>query len=384
MTGSRPLDEDERFAAGLASLGAGPRVLRRFLEELPPPDAWEALARGRHPADVQGTYRDKARAEVLETVVGACERGGVSVLVRGSPGYPVDLADDPEAPAVLFAVGHLGVCDGAPRVTVVGTRSATPYGLGIASEFGQGLAEAGVVVVSGLARGIDTAAHSGAVAARGAAMLGVLGTAPDAPVARSQGYILQGVASNGMVISEIPPGSPGVPAWRFVVRNRVMAALAHVVVVVECHARGGALHTVKAAVQRGVPVTAVPGSVRSAASAGTNALLADGASVVRDLDDVIAALELAVAGRPSIRGPRRVQGRPAQEGAGGSLRGGRGGAPNAPAAKVLRALDQDPAPLDTVVRRSGLSLGEVALALEQLAESGLVASEGGWWSRPRR
>jgi DNA processing protein len=290
------------------------------------------------------------------------------------------LVSDHEAPAVLFAIGDPTVCDGVPRVSVVGTRSATPYGLGIASELGRGLADAGVVVVSGLARGIDTAAHSGALAAQGAPVFGVLGTAPDALLPRSQATLLRAVAERGVVVSELPPGSLGAPAWWFVVRNRVMAALAHVVVVVvECHVRGGALHTVKAASERGIAVTAVPGSVRSAASAGTNALLVDGASPIRDVDDVITTLELAIAGRPEISRPhpRRTSSRSHQ-----SSEPSR--APNPVAARVLRALDHDPAHLDTVVRRCGLSLGEVALALEQLAVSGLAASEGGWWSRPRR
>jgi DNA processing protein len=379
MSDAAWLTEDERYAAGLASLGAGPRRLRRFLDGFAPPEAWEALARGRHPADPQSRYRDKVRRDLLDKAAAACERSRTSVNVFGRARYPAGLAQDHEAPAVLFAVGDPMICDSFPRVSVVGTRSATPYGLGVASEFGSGLAEAGVVVVSGLARGIDAAAHTGALAVRGAPVLGVLGTAPDAPRPRWQATLLGDIARRGTVVSELPPGSSGAPAWWFVVRNRVMAAFSHVVVVVECHARGGALHTVKAATERSVAVTAVPGSVRSAASIGTNGLLVDGASPVRDVDDVIAVLELAIAGQSGISRPRRpptsCKSHPA---------GRRNRAPNPIAATVLRALDYDPAPLDTVVRRCGLSLGEVALALEQLAGSSLAASEGGWWSRPRR
>jgi DNA processing protein len=158
-----------------------------------------------------------------------------------------------------------------------------------------------------------------------------------------------------------------------------MAALAHVVVVVECHQRGGSLHTVAAALARGVTVTAVPGSVRSPASAGTNRLLVEGAVPVRDVDDVLTAVELAVVGRPDITPPRRTPGaaRPVA-----SDRPGRtlGEVPS----RVRRALDHDPATLEVVVRRSGLPLGDVSLALEQLAESGLAVGERGWWSLPRR
>ena len=372
------LTKDQQYAAALARLGAGPKRLRGFLDGLAPDEAWSALTRGRHPADPEGAYRDLARDELIKDVTVACERNNVSVLLRGESDYPVDLVDDHEAPAVLFALGDASICDGAPRVTVVGTRSATPYGLGVASDLGRGLAEAGVVVISGLARGIDTAAHSGALAGGGAPVLGVAGGPPDAPLSRLQSSLRRDVAGRGSVISELAPGTAGAPAWWFVVRNRVMAALGHVVVVVESHARGGALHTVKAAIERSVLVTAVPGSVRSAASAGTNSLLVDGACPVRDVDDVLAALELVIAGRPEISRPR-------PPGARRKCRrpGDRDVAPNPLASKLLHALDQDPAPLDTVVRRSGLPLGEVALGLEQLAASGLAASEGGWWSLPR-
>ncbi len=139
-----------------------------------------------------------------------------------------------------------------------------------------------------------------------------------------------------------------------------MAALVHVVVVVECHHRGGSLHTVAAALARGVTVTAVPGSVRSPASAGTNRLLVEGAAPVRDVDDVLTAVELAVVGHRDITPPRRPPVRRAGR-AQGVLRPLSEPVPS----RVRRALDQDPATLDVVVRRSGLPLGEVSLALEE-------------------
>ncbi len=369
------LKEEERYAAALSCLGAGPRRLREFVEILDPASAWEALAAGVHPADPKRQYRDKTRDRLLVSVTRACERSGIAVLVRGATGYPTDLADDPEAPAVLFARGDASVCDGAPRVAVVGTRSATPYGLGVASEIGRGLAGAGVVVVSGLARGIDSAAHRGAIDANCAPALGVLGTSLDAPIPRVQTDLRDDIATNGSAVSELPPGCAGAPAWWFVVRNRVIAALAHIVVVVECHARGGALHTVKAATRRGLPVAAVPGSVRSAASSGTNSLLVDGATPVRDVADVLTLLELAIAGRPQIA-PPKPPGRNA-----GFVPGQIRAVVGPTTARVLEFLESDPVPLDTVIRRSGLSLGEVSLALEELSDRGLAATDAGWWSR---
>lgn len=376
MRTSADLTDDERAAAALAALGAGPARLRRFLDGYTPEAAFVALASGRHRADPSQAYRAKALDALLDAVERSCARSGAAVRVLGSPGYPDALAADHEAPGVLFTLGDPSVLDGAPRVAIVGTRSATPYGIGVASDLGRGLADVGVVVVSGLARGIDAAAHAGALAAAGAPPVAVLGTALDAPAPPAQARLRQAVADRGAVLSELAPGTTGAPAWWFAVRNRVMAALAHVVVVVECHATGGSLHTVKAAAERGVPLAAVPGSVRSPASAGCNALLVDGAVPVRHLGDVLSALELAIAGRPDIAPPRSPP-PPA-------VPATRRRASNRSADRTLAALDHDPASLDTVVRRCARPLGEVAVALERLADAGLAVDDDGWWSLPRR
>jgi len=372
------LDDEQRHAAALAALGAAPGVLRRLLDGYGPVEAWQAVARGRHGADPGGRYRRRAVPETLERVAAACERAGVSVAVLGGRGYPPVLASDRQAPAVLFSIGDVTAHEGKPRVAVVGTRSATPYGVGIAAQLGRDLARTGVVVVSGLAPGVDAAAHGGALGIdSGAPVVGVLGTSLDATANRSLTALRQAASARGAVLSEIAPGAHSA-RWWFSVRNRVMAALAHVVVVVECHHRGGSLDTVSEALARGVTVCAVPGSVRSPASAGTNRLLVDGAVPVRDAQDVLTAVELAIAARPEIAAPGRLPG------ADRPVAPGRGARPLGPApSRVRRALDQDPATLEVVVRRSGLSLGEVSLALEQLAEAGLAVGEQGWWSRPR-
>ena len=377
MTVATELTEDQRYGAALAALGASPGVLRKFLDGYEPPQAWEAIARGRHRADPDRRYRAKAVPHTLDTVVTACAHAGVSVMILGQPGYPRGLADDRQAPAVLFGAGEVTMLEGRPRVAVVGTRSATAYGVGVAAELGRELARSGVVVVSGAAPGIDSAAHAGALGVDdGAATIAVLGTALDAPTSRAQSALHDGLRRRGVMLSEIPPGVHSA-RWWFAVRNRVMAALAHVVVVVECHHRGGSLHTVAAALARGVTVAAVPGSVRSPASAGTNRLLVEGAVPVRDVEDVLTAVELAIVTRPDITPPQRAPvarptpGRPRPVPLG------------AAAKRVRRALDQDPATLDAVVGRSGLPLGDVSLALEELADAGLAVGERGWWSRPR-
>jgi DNA processing protein len=374
-----PLSADDAiYASALASLGVSPGRLRRILADRTPTEAWEAIAAGDHPADAEGRLRPMATAGALGRAA-RCADPAITVWVHGRPGYPEDLAGDIEPPAVLFARGRPDACRTRPRVAVVGTRSATPSGRAFAEELGRSLADSGVVVVSGLARGIDAAAHRGALASpRAVPPLGVLGTAIDAAIARDQAALRDEVAARGLLLSELPPGVAGA-RWWFAVRNRVMAALAQVVVVVECHTNGGALHTVVAAKRRGTPVAAVPGSVRSPAAAGSNALLVQGAAAVRDAGDVLGLLMEAHASLPGIPpsgqrpgGTARTPSRPRRR------------VPSPLAARVRRALDHEPVTLDAVVGRCGLPIGEVALALEQLSDAGMAISTHGWWSLPDR
>jgi DNA processing protein len=365
-------DEDAGCAAALASLGLSPGRLRRLLGGCRPADAWRLLGAGTHPDDPQGRLRPQCDDELPGRLLRRCRAAGVSIRVHGAGDYPSPLAHDPEAPAVLFVQGDDGVLDGAVRAAVVGTRSATRLGRRVASDIGATLAAAGVQVVSGLALGIDSAALSGAAldVADGVAPVAVLGTAHDAVGTLEQRRLVERIAAGGVVLSELPPGASGA-RWRFAVRNRVMAALAELVVVVECHARGGALHTVRAARRRRVPVAAVPGAVTSSASAGTNALLVDGASCVRHGADTLALLG-RLTGRRLPSSPARVAPRT--------------GAPPAlaldpVAAAVLEALEEEALGLDTLVLRTGRSLAAVALALERLADAGLAGCEGGFWSR---
>jgi predicted Rossmann fold nucleotide-binding protein DprA/Smf involved in DNA uptake len=155
-----------------------------------------------------------------------------------------------------------------------------------------------------------------------------------------------------------------------------MAAVAHVVVVVECHERGGSLHTVAAARARGVEVAAVAGSVRTSSAVGTNRLIADGATAVNGPSDVLVLLR-QIAGGPAMPGaavaPATCAGVDAGQGAGRGL--------EAVAGAVWGVLDRDPVLLETIVRRSGLAPGAVSLALEQLVASGIVCDDGGWWRR---
>jgi DNA processing protein len=368
---------DEPFAAAIAALGVGRVTLRRLLAGLGPREAWEAIVERRHPADHSREIASKAQEEWPDVFAARLEKCGARVLLRGRPGYPDALLDDVDSPEILFCLGNPQAMDGRPRVAVVGTRSATRYGSDVASDLGSGLAGSGVVVVSGLAAGIDAAAHAGAVRVDGGAPpVAVIATGVDIAYPRSNAVLRDSVAANGAVVSELPPGEPS-ERWRFADRNRIMAALAHVVVVVECHRSGGALYTVRAAKQRGKNVMAVPGSVRSAASVGTNALLADGIPPARDVADVLTAVELAIVGDGTVTPPSWPK--PGQTSS-RSLRRN----PSGLAAQVHNALDTEPASLEQIVRRCGSTLGEVAASLEQLSELALVEGERGWWWRKGR
>ncbi len=366
---------EDRCTAAIASLGTSAGRLGRLLAWRTPEEAWAALRAGHHPADPEGSFRTKATAERLARIGAACEACGVRVLRRGSPGYPPALVGDGSGPAVLFALGDPAPAETRPRVALVGTRSASAYGLGVATQWGRQLAEAGVTVVAGLARGVDAAAHEGALAGGTAPVLGILGTAPDAAASRADRLLRGAVADRGAVLSELPPGAGGA-AWRFAARNRITAALAHVVVVVEAHRGSGCLGVARAAEERDITVGVVPGSIRNPASAGANQLLADGyGAVVLGVEDVLTAVDLAIARDAAAVAPTRVpEPQTARK---------RQPAPSAVAARVRLALDGDPVPLDVLIRRTGLPMGQVALGLEHLAGAGMAVGEQGWWSLPQ-
>ncbi len=168
---------------------------------------------------------------------------GIGVVLRGSSAYPACFVDDPEPPSILFHHGDPDVVVGT-RVAIVGTRDCTRYGYDLAFEMARDLAAAGISVVSGLALGIDSAAHAGALDADLAPPIAVVGSGLDVVYPRRNGPLWRRVAARGVVWSEYPLGSSAV-AWHFPARNRLIAALADVVVVVESHGTGGALLTAR-------------------------------------------------------------------------------------------------------------------------------------------
>jgi DNA processing protein len=282
---------------------------------------------------------------------------GTRVYVAGRPGYPIDELL-PDRPEVLLAEGGRPDALDRPRVAVVGTRAATPNGLEDARELGATLARAGVTVVSGLAIGIDAAVHEGALDA-GGAVIGVVATGLDVVYPRRHRVLFDRVRASGLIMSELAYGSQP-SQYAFPVRNRIIAGLAQVTVVVEATLKGGARITADRANDYGRTVMAYPGSRRNPASAGTNALIYDGASVVLEPSDVL--LELGMAGV----GPRPDQ---------RSL-------PLGDQAAVLEACHGEPATLDQVASRTRLSSSQVVAAVRALERDGwMERSRGLCWPR---
>lgn len=225
------------------------------------------------------------------TAQARCRAAAVTPLCRCDPRYPGGLHELPDPPAVIYVHGDVTRLEhalAAGRAAIVGARRATPYGLEQARVLGRGVAAAGVSVVSGMALGVDAAAHAGALDA-GGMTLAVLAGGPERAYPASKRRLHERIAAVGAVLSELPPGTPA-RRWCFPARNRIIAALAQATVVVEAGERSGSLITAGLAMDLGREVAAVPGLVTAPLAAGTNALIADGARLVRGPRDVVELL----------------------------------------------------------------------------------------------
>ncbi len=275
---------------------------------------------------------------------------------RHQPEYPSTLHDlGDEAPAALIGRGDAVVLrqlEDTPGVTVVGSRRAGAYGKSVARDLARMLAASGLPVISGLALGIDAAAHRGALDA-GGPTVAVLGSGPDRAYPPSNGRLYAEILEvGGAAVSELPPGAAAF-RWTFPARNRIMAALAAMTVVVEAAERSGSLITAGFAQDLQRPVGAVPGPVNSWLSAGTNALIFDGAQVVRNAQDVLDLLLGAGAGAPRGAGP----------------------ALDSELAVVLAAVEGGRRTADDIALSSGVDARRVASALARLEMLGYVESD---------
>lgn len=272
-------------------------------------------------------------------------------ITRRDPAYPRLLAELHDPPARLYVRGDRAEVLARPAVAVVGARSCSGYGAQVARGLGRDLAGAGVVVVSGLARGIDGEAHRGALEG-GGPTVAVLGCGIDRDYPRTNAALAARIATTGLVVSEYAPGTEPAP-WRFPARNRIVAGLALATVVVEARSRSGALITADFALELGREVFAVPGEITSALSAGTNDLLRQGAAPLLSVDDVLSALGLEPPPAPPA---------PALSTGG---------------AAILGLLADGARAADELVRLSERPSAEVAAALTELELAGLVATGDG-------
>jgi DNA processing protein len=362
---------DEAYAAALAGLPhLTPPRLRALLARLDPATAWQRILAGTafpggmptytKAEDPAGVLRQQARAVDPASVWTQCQAGRIGVAVLGGDRYPEALADDPFAPAVLFWRGRLDALD-RRRVAIVGTRRATAVGRDLATELGRELAQHDVGVVSGLAAGIDGAAHRGALRAeRGAPPIGVVGCGLDVPYPKGHRELWESVATQGVLLAEVPPGSQPM-AHRFPQRNRIIAALGEITIVVESRERGGSMLTVDEANARGRPVMAVPGSPRNEAAVGTNGLLRDGCAPVHSVADVLMELGLGQLLFASRTDHRRVP-VPADN-------------------DVLELMADRPLTLNDLVAATERDLSQVALSLARLEVAGWVVETGGTYER---
>lgn len=338
----------ETFGSARASLAAGKDAFARI--------AGAPAAASLADPDV----RDRVRRGLEAT-----RRCGADMRVRGDDDYPPALTRLVDPPAVVFLRGRPELLD-RPTVAIVGSRRSTSYGRTAAEELAGALAGAGVVVASGLALGIDGAAHRGALDA-GGETLAVLGTGPDTAYPPAHRALFGRIAEEGLLVSEFLSGEPALP-HHFPRRNRLIAALSHVVVVIEAARRSGALITAGHALDLGVPVAAVPGRIDSPGSEGANRLIRDGAHPVLGPEDVLDLL-------PGVFGV----------GAGGQMGLGLDGTVGGPAARdedgdagsVWRGLAEAPLSVDELARVTGLAPGRILGALTELEIAGRVRREGG-------
>ncbi|RZV46615.1 MAG: DNA-protecting protein DprA [Acidimicrobiia bacterium] len=275
----------------LASLGLHPDRVRTLLVEWGNARAvLRAVERGQ--IEVSQAIRDRLDHDPAD----AARRAGADIVYRED--LPDALAGLPDAPDLLYV---RGVLSDRPGVAIVGSRRATSYGLRLARSFGRAVAGAGWPVISGLARGIDGAAHIGCLDGGGVG-LAVLGCGVDVAYPREHRDLAARLLDGGGgVVSEYAPGARPEP-WRFPPRNRIISGLASVVVVVEATVKGGALITAARALEQGRYVLAVPGDVDRETSRGCNLLIRDGAHPVLDVDDLLTSLTFAL-GLPPNRPP---------------------------------------------------------------------------------
>jgi len=287
--------------------------------------------------------------------IALCREHGIGILTEADEAYPRSLREIHDPPSVLFTRGQLLPGD-AVAVAIVGTRHATRYGLAQAERLAAGLAQAGVTIVSGLARGVDAAAHRGALSADGRT-IAVLGSGLLRLFPPEHEELARQVAERGAVVSELPPEFEPM-GGNFPQRNRIISGLALGVIIVEAPERSGALITARLATEQGRDVFAVPGRVDSRPSRGCHRLLRDGATLVESVDDVLEQLGFLVEAAPQedgteVRHPAELMLNDVER-------------------KLLDAIDSEPTSIDELVSKTGLGVPQVLSTVSVLEMRRLV------------
>jgi len=341
-----------------------PSIQRAAFEQLrggePPGAVLDHLVASR-----QTTLRDEREAiacdglrERAERAVHEANDRGIRMLAWSDPDFPAALAAIVDPPLVLWTRGDLRSLD-RPAVALVGSRAASPHAVSVAEQLGRDLAASGITVVSGLARGVDSAAHRGALDAPGRTVA-VLGSGVDVIYPAEHTALAREIETMGLLVSELVPGTRPLPFF-FPLRNRIISGLSRAVVVVEAGEKSGSLITARLALDQGRDVLAVPGNVLSGRNRGAHGLLRDGAKIVESADDILEELGMrnGVVGARSEADEKR-----------------RGRALSSD--PVLACLSPgEPADLDALAERSGLTASRLLTRLFELELQGAVRRAGG-------
>jgi DNA processing protein len=369
---------DDEFAAWFRLLetpGVGRDTARRLLAACGSPDAVFAARPATLRQLVSGAVVEalQREPETLAPRLAAAQhwrQGGSdrSVVTLGDAAYPPRLLQTADPPLLLYVQGAVARL-AAPSIAVVGSRHPTPQGADNARAFAQALSAQGYVVVSGLAEGIDGAAHEGALAAAagGAGTVAVVGTGLDRVFPPKHRELAHRIAAQGALVSEFAPGTPALPE-HFPQRNRIIAGLSLGTLVVEAALRSGSLITARLATEAGREVFAIPGSIHAPQSKGCHALLKQGAKLVETANDILEELRGVQAARPAQ--------------AALPLAEPESGPDSAPADALLQALGHDPVTLDALMARTGAGAAELTVRLLELELQGSVSRlPGGLYQR---
>ena len=351
------LDDDE--LAGWLRLteapGAGPATCRALLAAFGLPDAIFEATRSELAQVVPSAVADALRAapttalaELTARTSAWLDEPGNAIVTLADPRYPAALLETVDPPPLLYVKGRIDLL-ARSAVAIVGSRHATPQGKIDARRFAESLAAAGHTIVSGLALGIDAAAHEGALAAGGdsGSTIAVIGTGADIVYPSSHRALAHRIAGHGAIVSELPLGTTAV-AHQFPRRNRIIAGLASGVLVVEAAARSGSLITARLASECGREVFAMPGSIHSPLSKGCHQLIRQGAKLVESVDDVLDELR---GSRPAVAKPE----------------------PAPDDDPMVAIIGFDPVSADDLAQRSGLSPARLATLLLDLELAGRIA-----------